>query len=123
MKRTQQKREKRLRRKIRIRARIKGTSKRPRISVFRSNKHVWLQLIDDESGKTILSVSDQDVREKGKKVTPKQRIERAFEAGRELAERPKAKKIERAVFDRGGYSYHGIIKRVAEGAREGGLIF
>jgi large subunit ribosomal protein L18 len=99
----------------RIRAKVRGTKEKPRLSVFRSNKHIFLQLIDDGSGKTLVSESDL----KDKKKTTK--TEAAKEAGKKLAESAKTKKIKTAVFDRGGYKYHGIIKAVAEGAREGGL--
>ena len=123
MKKKNIKKEKRLRRRIRIRARIKGTNARPRLSVFRSGSHVWLQLIDDVSGKTIVSASDRDVRPKGKKPKTGAGMDAAFGAGKLVAERAKEKKISRAVFDRGGYRYHGIVQKVAEGAREGGLQF
>lgn len=95
------------RRKLRIRSKIKGTSIRPRLSVFKSNKSLYAQVIDDEIGKTI-------VFEKGKN---------AKEIGMKIAEKSLKKKIKKIVFDKGGYSYHGKIKAVAEGAREGGLEF
>ena len=104
----------------RVRAKIFGTRQKPRLSVYRSNKHLFLQLIDDESGKTILSVSDRELKSKKKDV---KKSDRAYEAGKLLADRAKAKKIEKAVFDRGGYKYHGRVRRVAEGARESGLNF
>ncbi len=101
-----------------IRARISGTSKRPRLHVFRSLKHIYVQVIDDSKGKTLLSASDQDVstKEKGKSAA-------AFALGKEIAKRAKEKKIKEVVFDRGGNIYHGRIKAVAEGARDGGLKF
>jgi len=119
-------REKRQRRHRRVRAKIKGTSQKPRLSVFRSNKHIFLQLIDDEKGKTFVSVSDfqPSTKTKGKKGKSKMtKVEIAAVAGKKLAELAKKKKIKYAVFDRGGYAYQGRVKAAAEGAREGGLIF
>jgi large subunit ribosomal protein L18 len=101
----------------RVRAKVIGTTERPRLSVFRSNNHIFLQLIDDSKGKTIVSASDHKTKKKTNKT------EKAKEAGRELAKSAKTKKIETAVFDRGGYKYHGRIKAAAEGAREEGLKF
>jgi large subunit ribosomal protein L18 len=117
------KRKRKARRHVRVRAKIKGTAQVPRLSVFRSNKHIYLQLIDDEKGKTIASVGDFKIKilKKGKAETTK--IKLAFEAGKALAELAKKKKIKTAVFDRGGFVYHGRIKAAAEGAREGGLEF
>ena len=120
MKRFTEKARKRKRRHIRIRARIHGTESRPRLSVFRSNKHLWVQLIDDTSGNTLLSASDREL-DDGKKKGAKKPSERAFEVGKRIAERAIEKKISGIVFDRSGYTYHGIIKMVAEGARKGGL--
>lgn len=99
----------------RLRAKVRGTKDKPRFSVFRSNKHVFLQLIDDETGKTFVSASDLNIKKKGTK------IEIARETGKKLAELARAKKIKKVVFDRGGYKYHGRVKAVAEGAKEGGL--
>jgi large subunit ribosomal protein L18 len=109
---------KRLRRRRRVRAKIVGTAERPRISVFRSNRGVFAQLIDDSAGKTLAAVNwtEDDL-----KSLP--RMEQAKKAGELLAERAKAAGVESAVFDRGGYQYHGRVKALAEGAREGGLIF
>ena len=101
----------------RIRAKISGTTERPRLSVFRSNKHIFLQLIDDSSQKTLASASDLKIKKRGTKT------EIAKEVGEELAKLAKAKKIKKVVFDRGGYKYHGRVKASAEGAREGGLNF
>ncbi len=115
------KREKLMRRHLRVRSRIKGTAQKPRLSVFRSNKHIFLQLIDDEKGKTIISESDPKAAKKEK--SKKAKIEMAREAGKKLAEAAAKKKIKHAVFDRGGYVYHGRVKAAAEGAREGGLQF
>jgi large subunit ribosomal protein L18 len=109
---------KRLKRRRRVRAKIAGTAERPRISVFRSNRGVFAQLIDDAAGRTLASVSwtEADL-----KSLP--RMDQARKAGELLAERAKAAGVESAVFDRGGYRYHGRVKALAEGAREGGLIF
>ena len=109
---------KRLKRRRRVRAKIVGTAERPRISVFRSNRGVFAQIIDDSAGKTLAAVNwtEDDL-----KSLP--RMEQAKKAGELLAERAKAAGIETAVFDRGGYQYHGRVKALAEGAREGGLIF
>lgn len=119
-----QKREKKIRRRQRTRARILGSVDRPRLSIFRSNKHIWVQLIDDESGKTLAAVSSLGV--KGKKLVKKKEVlpapmALAEKVGELLAEKAREKKINSAVFDRGPYKYHGLIKAVAEGARKGGL--
>lgn len=106
----------RIRRKLRIRAKISGTETRPRLAVFKSNMHVGAQLIDDSKGITLASAHSKTI--KGKTLK-----EKAFAIGKEIADKAKAKKIETVVFDRGGFMYTGNIKAVAEGAREGGLIF
>jgi large subunit ribosomal protein L18 len=106
----------RLRRHRRVRAKITGTAQRPRISVFRSNRGISAQLIDDETGRTLAAVSWT---EQALRSLP--RAEAARRAGGLLAERARAAGVERAVFDRGGYRYHGHVKALAEGAREGGL--
>lgn len=112
------KQEQRYRRHKRIRAKIKGTAQLPRLSVFRSSKHIYAQLIDDERGKTLVAARDAELkRVKGKKV------DIAREVGKLIAEKALAKKITKVVFDRGGYKYHGRVKALAEGAREGGLQF
>lgn len=105
----------------RIRQKIKGTKTRPRFSVFRSNKHIFLQLIDDVSGKTLISASDLNPPAGGKKKGAK--VEVAKEIGKKLAELALEKKIKQVVFDRGGYKYHGRVKAASEGAKEGGLKF
>jgi len=107
----------RVRRHKKTRSRIMGTSACPRLSVFRSNKHIFLQLIDDISGKTLVSESDMKEKKNGTK------IEVAKIAGKKIAEMALAQKIEKIVFDKGGYKYHGRVKAIAEGAREGGLNF
>jgi large subunit ribosomal protein L18 len=109
---------KRLRRRRRVRAKVRGTAERPRISVFRSNRGIFAQLIDDESGRTLASVNwtEADLRGLGA-------MEQAQRAGALLADRAKAAGVDSAVFDRGGYKYHGRVKALADGAREGGLTF
>jgi large subunit ribosomal protein L18 len=109
--------DRQLKRKKRVRAKIIGTIERPRLSVFRSNRFVYAQLINDTEGKTLVAKSSQTNESK------KTKSEKAFEVGKELAEAAKKKKIELCVFDRSSYRYHGIVKSVAEGAREGGLKF
>lgn len=121
------KRKKRDRRRKRVRAKVKGTSERPRLSVFRSHKHVWAQLIDDTQGKTIAAAGDMEIKSKiksKKSEKPKEgRRALAGKVGELIAEKALKKKITTAVFDRGGYGYHGIVRAVAEGARGGGLKF
>jgi large subunit ribosomal protein L18 len=108
----------RLKRRRRVRAKVHGSAERPRISVFRSNRGIFAQLVDDDSGRTLASVNwtESDLRS----LKP---MEQAAKAGQLLAERAKAAGVETAVFDRGGYQYHGRVKALAEGAREGGLAF
>src|ERR1700754_705454 len=109
---------KRLKRRRRVRAKVHGSAVRPRISVFRSNRGVFAQLIDDDAGRTIAAVewTEADLRS----LKP---MEQANAAGKLLASRAKEAGIDTAVFDRGGYQYHGRGKALAEGAREGGLSF
>jgi large subunit ribosomal protein L18 len=109
---------KRLKRRRRVRAKVTGTAERPRISVFRSNRGVFAQLIDDDSGRTLAAVNWT---EDELKTLP--RMEQATRAGALLAERANAAGVDTAVFDRGGYRYHGRVKALAEGAREAGLTF
>lgn len=111
------KKQKQLRRHLRVRSKINGTIEIPRFSVFRSNRGMFLQLIDDLSNQTLVSVSNKDVATKGTKT------ESSFELGKFIAEKAKAKNITTVVFDRSSYKYHGRVKAVADGAREGGLIF
>ncbi len=108
----------RLRRRRRVRAKVRGTAERPRLSVFRSNRGITAQLIDDVEGRTIAAVNwiEGDLKGLG-------RMEQAKRAGELLAERAKKAGAETCVFDRGGYQYHGRVKALAEGAREGGLRF
>jgi large subunit ribosomal protein L18 len=115
----QEKQQKRLKRHKRIRAKIYGTKEKPRLCIFRSLNHIYAQLIDDEKGKVVISASDREI----KKTTGKKKTETAKEVGKLVAQKALSKKIEKVVFDRGGYLYHGRVKAVAEGAREGGLKF
>jgi large subunit ribosomal protein L18 len=112
-------RQARQRRQRRIRGKVKGTATRPRLAVFRSNKGIFAQLIDDESGKTIAGASWLGLAKsfKGNKV------EQAAEVGKAVAAAAKKAGIDEVVFDRGGYLYHGRVKALADGAREGGLKF
>ena len=106
----------RLKRRRRVRAKVRGTAQRPRIAVFRSNRGIMAQLIDDENGRTLAAVqwTEGELRD----LKP---MEQASQGGKLLAQRAKDAGIERAVFDRGGYQYHGRVKAFAEGVREGGL--
>ena len=106
----------RLKRRRRVRAKISGTSERPRISVFRSNRGISAQLVDDIAGHTLAAVAWTEEPLRGKSP-----MEQATAAGKLLAERAQAAGISTAVFDRGGYQYHGRVKAFAEGVREGGL--
>ncbi len=113
MNRTKEQTRKRLH--MRIRNKISGTSERPRLSVYRSSKAIYCQVIDDQKGHTLAAASSQGV--KGTKT------EQAAAVGKLIAERAKATGVETVVFDRGGYRYHGRVRSLAEGAREGGLKF
>lgn len=125
------KREKKYIRHKRVRAKIKGTAKVPRLCVFRSLNHIYAQVINDDEGKTIISADSREISKKtssknlsaqaGKKYPGK--LEKAYQVGKLIAKKSQEKKIEKIVFDRGGYKYHGRIKALAEGAREGGLKF
>ena len=106
----------RLKRRRRVRAKVIGSAERPRISVFRSNRGISAQLVDDLNGRTLAAVEWTEFRGVAK-------MEQAERVGKALAERAKAAGVERAVFDRGGYQYHGRVKALAESAREGGLAF
>lgn len=108
------------RRKLRVRAKITGTASRPRLSVNRTNKFIYAQLIDDEKRITLLACSEKEIKDAKDKKT---KIEKAKIVGLLLAEYALKKKIKSVVFDRGSYLYHGRVKALAEGAREGGLIF
>jgi large subunit ribosomal protein L18 len=112
------KEQRRLRRRRRVRAKVQGTADRPRLSVFRSNRGVFAQLIDDDAARTVAAVSWTEPELRKLKAG-----EQAKRAGELLAERAKQSGVEACVFDRGGYQYHGRVRALAEGAREGGLAF
>jgi large subunit ribosomal protein L18 len=112
------KREHRLRRRRRVRARVVGSGERPRLSVYRSNRGIFAQLVDDRAGHTVAAVNWTEP-----ELRKLSAAEQAKRAGELLAERAKAAGIETCVFDRGGYKYHGRVRALAEGAREGGLSF
>ncbi|MDB4285594.1 50S ribosomal protein L18 [bacterium] len=115
-------RDPREKRKVRIRKKIQGTPERPRMSVFRSSRHIYVQIVDDTTGRTLTSASSltKDFREKGGKG---EGIEAAKVVGAVIAEKAQENKIEKVVFDRNGYLYHGRIKALADAAREKGLKF
>ncbi len=106
-----------IRRRLRIKAKVAGTPNRPRLSVFRSSKYIYAQIIDDTSGTTLIAASKSEVKE------PVKGIELAEAIGLEIGKKALAKKINKVVFDRGGYKYHGQIKALADGARKAGLSF
>jgi large subunit ribosomal protein L18 len=108
------KRGARMRRHRRVRRKLGGTPERPRLAVYRSNRHIYAQLVDDQGARTLAAASDLSIVEGGKG-------DRAKKVGQAIAERAKALGVDRVVFDRGGRLYHGRVKAVAEGAREGGL--
>jgi len=110
--------ERRLKRRRRVRAKVRGTAERPRISVFRSNRGICAQLIDDDAGRTIAAVNWIEP-----ELRPLGGADQARRVGALLAERAKSTGVHTAVFDRGGYRYHGRVQALAEGAREGGLVF
>ncbi|MGB6084678.1 50S ribosomal protein L18 [Moheibacter sp.] len=109
--------EKRQKIKRRVRRNIFGTAERPRLSVYRSNKEIYAQLVDDNSGVTIASASSREAKANGTKT------EQSASVGKLIAEKAKSKGVETVVFDRNGFVYHGRIKALADGAREGGLKF
>jgi large subunit ribosomal protein L18 len=108
------KRASRVKRHLRVRKKIAGTAQRPRLAIYRSNRHIYAQLVDDLAARTLASASDLEGGGGDKKAKAKR-------VGQRLAENARAAGVERAVFDRGGRLYHGRVKAVAEGAREGGL--
>ncbi|HSD32040.1 MAG TPA: 50S ribosomal protein L18 [Gemmatimonadales bacterium] len=110
--------DRRARRHLRVRKRISGTAARPRLVVFRSSKHIYAQLVDDERGVTLVGAADTT---EGIQVDGKGKTAKSFALGKLIAARAKDKGIAKVVFDRGGYQYHGRVKAVAEGARKGGL--
>jgi len=117
MNRIEDKNIKKERRQKRVRAKIQGTAQKPRFSIFRSNRGLFLQLIDDSKGATLISVSSKEIKKFNNK------IDTAKELGKLIAQKAQAIKISEVIFDRGSYKYHGRVKAVAEGAREAGLKF
>lgn len=113
------KKERRIRIKYNIRSKVSGTAQRPRLSVFRSNKAIYAQLIDDEVGHTLAAASSKELRTEANGNT----LDVAKKVGQRLAEKATAQKIDAIVFDRNGYLYHGKVKALADAAREGGLKF
>jgi large subunit ribosomal protein L18 len=112
----------RLKRKQRIRRKVVGTSERPRLSVFRSSKHIYAQVINDADGRTLAAAStmEKDLRDK---TDFENKVSKAFYIGKLVAERAKVKGVSKVVFDRNGFMYHGRVKALSDGAREGGLNF
>jgi len=106
------------RRKLRVKKKVFGTSDRPRLSVFRSNKYSYGQIIDDSKGKTLVGLSLKDIRNMHKSKTKR---DASLELGKKIAEKALKKKIKKVIFDRSGYRYHGRVEQIADGAREGGL--
>ncbi|KKQ96016.1 MAG: 50S ribosomal protein L18 [Candidatus Levybacteria bacterium RIFCSPHIGHO2_02_FULL_39_36] len=111
------KRQKKQRRKNRIRKKI--SADKLRLTVFRSNKYIYAQIIDDKKGKTVLSASEKDLKNESKV----NKVQKAEELGKAIAQKAMSKKIKDVVFDKGAYKYHGRVKALAEGARKGGLVF
>ena len=109
--------DKKLRRRIRVRSKIQSGSERLRLSVYRSNKYIFAQLIDDTKGQTLVGMSEKNLKDKGTKT------DKAKALGLLLANKLKTKKIKKIVFDRGSYAYHGRVRGIAEGLREGGIEF
>jgi len=120
MRKSNLKQERRSKIRRRIRSTIRGTSDRPRLCIFKSNKHVYLQLVNDRESVTMLAVSTK-TDSLQKELKDKESVEAAKIVGKAIAEAAKEKGIKKAVYDRSGYKYHGIVKAAAEGAREGGL--
>ena len=117
-----EKRERRNKIRRRIRSTIRGTSERPRLCVYKSNSHVYAQLVNDLDAETIATVSTNS-KEMKDEFEDKSRMESAEEIGKRIAETAQEKGINKVVFDRSGYKYHGVVKALADGAREGGLDF
>ena len=120
MKKKTQRKDNKFKRKIRARIKVRENFSRPRLCVFRSTKHIYGQIVDNVTGKTLLGLSSKDV--EGEKEE-KGKIDISFRTGEELAKKALKKKIDTIVFDRSGYKYHGRVKALAEGARKGGLKF
>jgi len=119
MKKLIEKNKRRIKRKLRIRETVKGTPDCPRLSVFKSNRHFYVQAIDDVTGATLCSVSDMEKDHLGAKIT----VEGVKVLGKAMAERLKEKKLQTVVFDRNGFRYHGVIKSFADAVREAGINF
>jgi large subunit ribosomal protein L18 len=115
-------RELRIRRHLRVRKRVQGSVERPRLSIFRSNIHIYVQVIDDTVGRTLVAASSKDAA-LAPSLAGKTKIERAKAVGQLIADRAKAAGIDKVVFDRGGYKYHGRVQALADAAREAGLNF
>src|SRR5262245_2324562 len=113
----------RQRRRFRVRNKVRGTAERPRLSVFRSSKHIYAQLIDDDTGRTLAAASSQTKKAERAKASSGANVKAAKAVGQKLAEAAKAAGVTKVAFDRGHYKYHGRVKALAEGAREGGLQF
>lgn len=113
------KQESKQKRKLRVRSKITGTIRKPRLTIFRSNKYIYAQVIDDEKGNTIVGISEKNLSFKDKS----KKTDKSKELGLLIAKKALGKKIKEVVFDRGAYKYHGRVKAVAQGAREGGLKF
>ena len=107
----------RLKRRLKIRSIIKGMQSRPRLAVFRSNRYIYAQIINDDKAKTLIAASEKELEKRGNKK------DNAYVLGKLLAKKAAGLKIKEVVFDRGGYSYHGRVDALAKGAREGGLVF
>jgi large subunit ribosomal protein L18 len=115
--------ERKTRRQRRVRAKIKGTKERPRLTVFRSHRHIYAQLIDDDKAVTLVSFGDRELKEKEIELAGRKKEKSAYAVGLGLAVKAEKRKIKQIVFDRGRYKYHGRVKALAEGARKGGLNF
>ena len=111
------------RRHRRVRAKVIGSAERPRLCVFRSNQHIYAQLIDDQQGKTLTSAKDLEIKDLKAKNDLSGKQAKAFSVGELIAEKAEKLKIKTIVFDRGGYKYHGRVKALADGARSKGLVF
>jgi large subunit ribosomal protein L18 len=115
-------RELRLRRHIRVRKRVDGSTERPRLAIFRSNVHIYAQIIDDTVGRTLAAASTVE-KQLATGITGKTKIEQARAVGQAVAERARSAGVTKVVFDRGGFKYHGRVQALAEAAREAGLSF
>ena len=112
----------RVKKRLRVRKNINGTPERPRLAVYRSNKHIYAQIIDDVAGNTLVAASSKELTNTGK-LEKGSNADAAKEVGKLIAEKALAKDVKTVIYDRGGFIYHGRVKALAEGAREGGLEF